>query len=285
MTDVRTLHVPISVRLHFGRAAAQKLADQLGVELLHLKGDAFDALGEAAARSGTDVDVLLRPDDVSTMHRALIDYGWSLYSTFQNGSPFGHAQTYHHDEWGYLDLHRRFPGIGLDAREAFDHLWRSRTTKEFCGVACAVPARSAQAVIIVLNAARASGSRSTDVDRVWHSASDGERAAALREVAALQADVGFDAGLGDIERHRGAREYRLWRAVGGRGSRAAEWWGRILAEPNIRGKLRVVAQLPRVNREHLAHRLGRRPTRGDVVAEFFTRPMRGVRELLSHTPQ
>lgn len=284
MTRVRTLDVPISVRLHFGRAATQKLADRLGVQLLHLKGDAFDVLGEAAARSGTDVDVLLRPDDVSTMHRALIDHGWSLYSTFQNGSPFGHAQTYLHGEWGYLDLHRRFPGIGLDARSAFDHLWRSRTTTEFCGVACAVPARSAQAVIIVLNAARAAGSRSTEVDRMWREASDAERAAVWREVASLQAAVGFDAGLGQVERHRGAREYRLWRAVGGPGSRAEEWWGRILAESTVRGKMRVVAQLPRVNIEHLTHRLGRRPTRSEVVKEFFGRPMRGVRELLSRTP-
>ncbi len=39
--------------------------------------------------------------------------GWRLYSTFATGSPFGHAQTYTHEAWGYFDIHRFFPGIRL----------------------------------------------------------------------------------------------------------------------------------------------------------------------------
>ena len=36
--------------------------------------------------------------------------------------------------------------------------------------------------------------------------------------------------------------------------------------------MRVIARAPLVNIDHLAHRLGRRPTRREVVVEFFARP-------------
>jgi hypothetical protein len=34
-----------------------------------------------------------------------------------------------------------------------------------------------------------------------------------------------------------------------------------------------------VNVDHLAHRLGRRPTRSEIVGEFFRRPARALREV------
>ena len=34
--------VPLSVRLRFGHAAVQRLAEQIGVDLLHIKGVAVD---------------------------------------------------------------------------------------------------------------------------------------------------------------------------------------------------------------------------------------------------
>src|SRR6478736_287123 len=118
---VEEVAVPLEVRLRFGRAAVQVVADRIGVDVLHIKGDAVDP-SLRATRTGTDVDILVRPADVSRVDRAIRREGWVLYSTFMYGSPFGHAQTYLHDSWGYLDLHRAFPGIRLDPAAAFDIL-------------------------------------------------------------------------------------------------------------------------------------------------------------------
>ena len=51
-----------------------------------------------------------------------------------------------------------------------------------------------------------------------------------------------------------------------------------------RSALRLAARAPLVNVDHLAHRLGRTPTRGEIVAEFFRRPARALREAWSGRP-
>ena len=117
----------------------------------------------ARCTSGTDVDILVRPADVSRLDRAIRREGWRLYSTFAYGSPFGHAQTYLHETWGYLDLHRAFPGIRLDPASAFDVLDRDGSLIDEVGIACRVPGIDAQAVLLLLNAARAGGRDNPDV--------------------------------------------------------------------------------------------------------------------------
>ena len=111
--------VPLPVRLRFGHAAVQHLAGEIGVDLLHIKGAAVDPSLRPGGYAGSDVDVLVRPDHVARLDRAMRQHGWRLYSTFEYGSPFGHAQTYIHDAWGYTDLHRFFPGIRLEPEGAF----------------------------------------------------------------------------------------------------------------------------------------------------------------------
>ena len=115
--------VPLAVRLHLGRAAIQTVAGRAAVDVLHIKGDAVDETLRPGGQAGTDIDILVRPAHVPVLDSALRSHGWTVYSTFENGSPFGHAQTYAHDVWGYLDLHRLFPGIGLDPAIAFERFW------------------------------------------------------------------------------------------------------------------------------------------------------------------
>jgi hypothetical protein len=273
-----TADVPLEVRLHLGRAAVQTIADASGVDLLHIKGDAVDPVVRPSRNPGTDIDVMVRPDQIDVMDRALREHAWQLYTTFQNGSPFGHAQTYLHQGWGYLDMHRRFPGIRLDPARAFDRLWRERGWMDFAGVACPVPTVPAQSAILLLNAARGRGGAPFDVQRLWTDATPEKRAAIAAEIDALDARLAWDAAVGDLERHRGDREYLLWRAVSRGGTRAEEWWGRVVAQPSMRARVAVAAHLLLVNREHLALRLGREPKRREIVAEFLARPLRGIRE-------
>jgi hypothetical protein len=282
--DGTELNVPLPVRLRFGHAAVQYLADSIGVELLHIKGAAVDASLRPAGHSGSDVDVIVRPKHLAALDRAMRQHGWHLYSTFENGSPFGHAQTYLHDAWGYVDLHRFFPGIRLEPGRAFDVLWRDRHEIDLAGVGCRVPSIPGQAVLLMLNAARASGPRRDDL-KVWTDATEERRAEMTELVTRLHADVAFAAATGDLERFRGEREYRLWKVVSEGGSRSEEWWARIRAAPTLWRRLRIAARAPLVNVDHLAHRLGRRPTFLDVLREFFRRAVLGVRETVRRVPR
>lgn len=270
--------VPRPVRLQFGHAAVQYLADQVGVDLLHIKGAAVDRSLRPGGDSGSDVDVLVRPAHVATLDREMRRHGWRLYSSFEYGSPFGHAQTYLHDAWGYVDIHRFFPGIRVTPERAFDRLWIDRRQIEIAGVACQVPSVPAQAVLLVLNAARSTLSTKPDVQTAWRDAPEERRAQMQVLVADLDAPVAFAAATGGLERFRGERDYRLWKIVSEGGPRSAEWWARVRAAPNFGAAVKVVARAPLVNVDHLAHRLGRSPTRGEIVGEFFRRPARAARE-------
>lgn len=275
---VEEVAVPLDVRLRFGRAAVQVVADRVGVAVLHIKGDAVDP-SLRPMQTGTDVDILVRPTDVSRLDLAIRREGWQLYSTFAYGSPFGHAQTYLHDTWGYLDLHRAFPGIRLDPASAFDVLDRDGRLIDKVGVACRVPGVDAQAILLLLNAARAGGRGNPDVAWIWGRALPADRERFVRLADELRARVALAAATGDLEKYRGSREYALWKAISEGGSRGAEWWGRIRAASSAREALTIVARIPRVNVERLRHQLGREPTRGEILREFLRRPRRAAAEV------
>jgi len=180
-------------------------------------------------------------------------------------------------DWGYIDLHRRFPGIGIDDQAAFEMLWRDRVSATAAGRAIPVPSRAAQGVLLVLNAARG-----TSDDR--------EAAAAFRRgltgagavehdalVAMLDAAVAASVVAGELERWRDHRMYPLWKSVTEGGSRTREWWGRVRGARTPREALRVMLRAPRVNRSRLAHQLGRPPTSRDVVAAATARAARRAR--------
>lgn len=272
--------MPLSVRLHFGRAAVQIIAENAGVDLLHIKGDAVDPIVRPFARVGSDVDVMVHPSQVVAFDDSLRQNGWSIYSTFELGSPFQHAQTYHHPLWGYLDVHRLFPGIGLAPDDAFARLWRERSQLDFAGVSCPVPSIAAQSAILVLNAARAGAGASEDVQRLWTDSPRDRLSALEAEIDALDAHLACDAALGGLERHKGERDYALWRAVSRGGTRAEEWRGRLMAQPTLARKISIVVRAPMVNVEHLGHQLGHAPSRPEIMREFIARPLRGVRELV-----
>ncbi|MBM7502754.1 nucleotidyltransferase family protein [Agromyces aurantiacus] len=268
--------VPLPVRLRFGHAAVQHLADSIGVDLLHIKGVAVDPSLRPGGYAGSDVDVLVRPSQVDALDRALRANGWALYSTFEGGSPFGHAQTYLHDAWGFIDIHRYFPGIRLDPAQAFEVFWADRRPVEIAGVGCRVPSVTAQAVLLLLNTARSAKGARGDVVTVWTEADEAFRADVTQLVARLHAEVAFAAATGGLDRYRDDREYRLWKVVSQGGSRAAEWRARIRAAPSAGAAMRMALRATFVNVDHLAHRLGRTPTRLDIAVEFIRRPFVGV---------
>jgi hypothetical protein len=259
------VEVPPPVRILFGHAALQVVADAAGVDLLHIKGPAT----EPELRSpggGTDADVLVRPSQCDAFLEALAARGWSRRNTFRTGSPFGHAATYWHEHWGYADVHRFFPGLAQGER-TFDLLWAEREPRDLGGVPAAVPSAAARRLIAVLNAAR-NRRPLPSVDA--HDVSD--------LVDRLGARVGWAAAHGQLEEHRAHRDYQLWKVTVEGGTRTQEWWARVHAAPSVREKCRLVLRAPLVNIDHLANVRGRRPTLSEIVVEFFDRPRRGVVE-------
>lgn len=273
--------VPLHIRLIFGHAAVQQVADSVGADILHIKGYALDRKLAFEGRASTDVDIVVRPSHVDLLSTQLLASGWTVQTGFEAGSAFGHALTLTHPQWGYLDLHRHIPGLGVDAASAFDELWQGRREATFAGQAAWAPSIVSQRLVLMLHAPRSGvPSRSAeDLNTVWEGASPVEREETVRLARHLQADVAFGAAVGDMDGFRDRREFRLWRAVSQSGTRTEEWLGRILAANGTAARLKLILRVPLVNVEHLAVLLGRQPTRDEIVQEFFSRGRRGAGEI------
>lgn len=272
--------MPLPVRLQLGHAAVQAVCDRIGAQVLHVKGYALDESLRWEGRGGTDVDILVRPADVTAMLTALEEAGWRHVIGFEDGSVFGHAATLVHDDWGHADVHRWFPGLSVPPEEAFDRLWAGRGVRRIAGHDCAVPELAGQALLLILHAARSEshGRSRLDIEVCWDQADEAARAAIQDLVDHLGAEVAFAAAVGGLEQFRGRRDYSLWRAVSRGGTRFEEWWARARATSGPWDFLRTLARAPFVNVPHLALLLGRRPTRIEIIREFVDRPIRGVRE-------
>ena len=269
--------MPIGARVHLAHAVVQKLADDAGIDLLHLKGPAVLPGLRSATRHSSDVDVLVRPSHLHRLVAALESVGWERRTEFATGSVFAHAANWWHDGWGWVDVHVSWPGVTIDAEKAFDVLARDSVVHPIAHRDCPVPGRTAQRLVLVLHAAR-SGTLA-DVENAWTQADAGEQGDVRRLTAELGAEVALAAGIGELELHRGAPTYALWNHFLHGGSRLDEWRARLAAAPDARGKVELITSAFRVNRDHLRMELGRQPTRQEVRARQVRRVRRAFGEI------
>ena len=270
--------VPVGLRTHLAHAALDVIAEDAGVDVLHVKGAAVDPSIGRPLTASTDADVLVRPTQVRPFLDALARHDWEHVTSFASGSAFEHAATFYHPSWGYTDVHRSFPGLTDGAW--FDILWRGRTTTPIAGVPCTVPDLTSQRLLLLLHLARnGKGEEDPDYERAWGCLSAQERVGLRAAAHALGADVGLAAALGELDRYTDDPAYDLWRVFSGREhTRLAEWRARLKAAPTVAAKGRILLRAPLVNTDHLAMRLGRRPTRGEVLTEFRHRLVEAARE-------
>jgi len=276
-------NLPPSVRVELAHAATCRLAELIGADVLVLKGPRMDPTVGFDGRASSDVDILVRPTQLTLVLDALTAHGATALDRFETGSPFGHSTTFFSPVWGHLDVHRFVPGVELDPAAAFERLWADREEVRFGGIPGWQPGPAAQALVLVLHAARSGpeGRSLVDVDHAWNRATSARRAEILELVAGVQAEVAWAAATGGLEGFRGRASYRLWRAVSREEGRLAEWRGRVAAAPTWRAKATLLLAAPRVNVDHLAILLGRRPTRAEVAAEWRRRARLGAGELLA----
>lgn len=290
--------VPIDTRLrvHLAQATAQYLADQADVHVLGVKGPAVDpslrpsttfttadGLEEtrAALRASSDADVLVRPSHVDAYMRVLQQHGWRIVTHFDTGSAFEHAASMWHDKLGYIDVHRRFPGITIDAAEAFDLLWADHIVKEVAHVACAVPAVEHQRLIMLLHAARGGSRGASDTQLLWDEASEQTRARTHQLAERFGAQVALAAATGRLDDYADDPTADLWRvfALGEEPTRLQEWRARFRAAPTPAAKARIAAKSLLVNTDHLSMKLGRPVSRSEVAAEYVRRPWKAALEM------
>ena len=277
MTDV--VDVPLPVRVELAHAAVQVLADDAGVDVLHIKGPAVHPGLRTSAHFGTDVDVIVRPSGVDALMAALAEHGWQIETTFDAGSAFDHAANLFHDSWGLLDVHRHYPGMDRDPAHAFDRLWSGRGSVELGHVPCAVPEPLAQSLVLLLHAARTphTGGDHPDVAPNWtdRTAQDRER---IRELAAdTGATVALAAATGHLDEYHGDPEAAVWEVFVHGGDRLDEWSARFRAARGPRAKASVAWRSLRVSRYYLGQKLGHAPTRTELAAESLRRVGAGVR--------
>lgn len=277
MTADQVTQVDLGVRIELAHAALQFLADRAGVDLLHIKGIAFDERWRSRVSGGSDADVLVRPSHVGRFLAELEPAGWRRRSRFHTGSAFEHAQTYWHDHLGYADVHRFFPGISADD-EAFDVLWADRQVRQLASYPCTAPNEAAQALIHALNDARnhpGTGARdSLRQLRDWPGTPEVE---AL--VPRLRAQVGWAAARNRLDEVRDHPEHDLWQVTTQGAGRVAEWRARVKAQRRFRDKVVLVLRAPLVNVEHLTNTRGQTPTRVEIAREFVRRARVAAGEL------
>ena len=274
-TGVRA--APVAARVHLAHAVVQKLADDRGIDLLHLKGPAVLPGLRAEGRHSSDVDVLVRPSHLPHLVEAVESVGFEQRTGFATGSVFAHAANWWHDDWGWVDVHVSWPGVTIDSELAFDVLARDSIVREIAHRPCRVPDRTAQRLILVLHSARSGGT--TDLDHAWTAADPHEQDAVRALAAELRAEVALAAGIGELELHRGDPTYLLWRHVTRGGSRFDEWRARLAAATTLQAKAELLTAAMRVNRDHLRMELGRAPTRSDIRARQRLRLRRAAGEL------
>jgi len=280
--------VPREVLVAFTHAEVEAIAQEHGIDLLHIKGAALDAelrrpMSEESGglRTSVDADILVRPTHLALLDRALRAHGWTRLYDFADGSTFEHAATWVTEGLSSLDVHRHFPGIEIDRERAFDLLWANRKDSPVAGVRCSVPDLADQRLIVIIHAARGR-SRRDDEDRAraWTTVTEEERDAIEARADELGARVALRAGTGRIETVRGARTYPLWKQlVDSDGSRLSLWWSRVSSAPTLPAAIRTGVRMVLPNTRRMETALGRPPTKGEVARAYGRQARYGARVL------
>jgi hypothetical protein len=198
---VQTAQLGVQEAVLLAHPLVARLADQVDVRVLFIKGPTAVAVGARPSRPSSDVDVLVQPDGFEGLCGAFERAGWQLRApigTLKHAADlaFDHSAHFIHPDWPCdVDLHYLFPGFLSDPAEVFEALWDRHDVVDIAGREVPSPGLLGQALVVGLHALR-------DPDRTYSQA----------DLAHLQARLST---LSERDR-RGLRD--LARATGSSGS-------------------------------------------------------------------
>jgi hypothetical protein len=281
--------MPVEVTVAFAHAEVQVIAEDAGVDLLHIKGPALDESLRrpwpdditGRRRESIDADVLVRPSHVARLLNAMKSSGWRRLYDFADGSAFEHAATWARDDLASVDVHRHFPGIEGPPEAAFDVLWSERRSADIGGVECAVPSVTGQRLVILIHAARGrSGRDVADRHRSWLDLDQSAKEEIEHLAEQVGATVALYAATDRLEQVRGHRTYPLWRHLTSeQTSLTGLWWARVRSAPNAKSSVRLGWRMVAPNVRRMETVLGRPPTRSEVAGAYRDRLLFGLRSV------
>lgn len=263
--------LPQEMRIRLGHALVEHTARKQKIRLLHIKGYAVDPGLYPADRQSSDIDVLVHPADVDSLIGRLKAGGWKPVTGFESGSVFRHAATLWHDSWGYIDVHRAFPGVEIPPAVFFDELWESRKERVIAEEDCSVPAAAHQALLIVLHAGRDPQRGASDVSHMRSVLPLVAWQGLEIEAGRFGAGLAFAAATGRLAEHRCHPEHDVWAAVSAGSSRIELLSARLRAARSVSARLEVVLSGLLPNRDHLRMALRREPEARDYGKELWGR--------------
>ncbi|MGB4779256.1 hypothetical protein [Microbacterium sp.] len=135
-------------------ALVQSVARENAIRLVFIKGPILHRQGLRLREHSGDVDLWVQPGLENDLAKALAPWGWTLIP-FDFHPAMYHSLTLEPTEWGCeIDIHYRFPGIGVSPATAFSVLADTAQEYEFAGVRTLAPARPAGAVLSALHTLR-----------------------------------------------------------------------------------------------------------------------------------
>ncbi|MEV4666441.1 hypothetical protein [Microbacterium sp. LWO12-1.2] len=125
------------------------------IRCLVIKGPTLHEQGLRSRIHSGDVDVLVDPARAAELIDAIEQWGWTARRNPMSGTPLPHSTTMAPESWGCeIDVHFRYPGIGVDPQASFDRLWSCAEQRSFAGVVGFTLATHAHALIQALTLAR-----------------------------------------------------------------------------------------------------------------------------------
>jgi len=173
-------------------AVVARVAHDAQLDALLIKGPSLAIHGLRAERAWGDVDVLVRPEQVSRLRRGLTASGWEAF----NETPdyplvtLPHAITLIHPRWHTeIDVHTFLPGCYADAATTFEKLWSDRALIDLAHQPVLCTGRIGSALVVALNMARTPTIPRTREETVqWRTAVSTWSEADRTALAALAAD-------------------------------------------------------------------------------------------------
>lgn len=274
--------LPIGVRLEFVHVLVDRLATAAGCRVLHIKGIPAAVQLGLTGRRPVDVDVWVAPTDADRLIAALTDAGWVLDEPGSSTVLYRHAAVLNHAGWGCsIDVHHRFPGIGLDSGRAFDLAWSGRERLVLGGRSVMVPDRALQALLVLLHAVRGLGTlrAADDVRQVRSNSSPEERLriAAWADLLACPTAALTLLPRGSGQEEAGSPQHAPTTAL-------SLWLGRLASERSwwLRARLLWAAVLP--DRHVMSIRAGRPVAGVGLVRQWLARWRTGFVDVVRLLP-